>query len=452
LADHSYEGGPKAALANRAYQAVGVLAGRLEGGEIEVLTGERFPATPSPKLRQWLDKNPDPAQAVRIWLAYPRTTKEPPGLAFFLVGSPEDQDDPRWKKEIDRFNIKGKVVVSRAQMDSTVVWIPRNDAPPVGKRRHPNWKGHTLFLRRAMKPVRKWKGADVWIDAVRSGGELIISMYTGLEHHSTNLELPIGWNVPWPFRPKRSTVTALCNLSRGGVPVTNPRRFDSEVFKDYRPSLRKHLSLFNKVQNMRAVDLLPRQAIYEGQPMEEREIAREAENAQQWGKFFQAFLKYLDSMEIGQLAALSQRCDPEAAIRSHTEAQAAAWFEIERADSCRVWFEGAPVPNRVKKVVLELMGITDNTKAPPKVDQAPEAPATEELPPSSREQTLATAMAYFRTQGCPDSYSSRQTLAWVVQSLKEEGLTDLQITMHGWLPPGLLDELLRVELPHPLDH
>ena len=439
-------------MAEQAFQAVGALAGRLDGDGLVVITGERFPATVSPVLRQWLEKNPEAAKSVRIWLAYPRTTKVDNGLAFYLVGSPEDQDDPRWQRQLDRFNIKGQVVVSRAGKDNTVVWIPRNEAPPIGKRRHPDWKGRTLFLRRALRPVRRWKGADIWIDAKRVGTELVISTYQELHHHPTQLRLPTGWAVPWPFRANRSSVVALCKDSLQGRepssvygvgPDGQPLAAAEWVARyDYRPALKTFLERFNRLQRMRAVDLLPRQAIYEGQPLSKQEIGQELEQAVRWGKFFRAVTAYLDSLDPGQLIAVSKRCDPLAALLGPTLKQAQAWFTLEPAESggWKVWFEGAPVPNRVKKAALQLFE-----------EQVQEAQqiAAQPAPAASPEDE---AMAYFRSIGCPAHYTSRQTLAWVVQSLVAEGLTDEQICTHGWaLRSDLLAELKRVELPHKLD-
>lgn len=60
------------------------------------------------------------------------------------------------------------------------------------------------------------------------------------------------------------------------------------------------------------------------------------------------------------------------------------------------------------------------------------------------------ARDYFLTQGLPAFYTPKQALAWIVQSLAAEGLTDRQITVHGWLPPGRLEELKAVRLPEPL--
>lgn len=440
-------------MADRAYQAVGVLAGRIDGGEIELLSGERFPATVAPVLSQWISKHPDEAGSVRIWLAYPRTTKGAPGLAFYLVGTPEDQADPQWNRQVDRFNIKGQVVVSRAQKDHTVVWIPRNESPPLGRRRHPDWKGRILFLRRALKPVRLWKGADVWIEAKRVGGELVIVNYRALEQHATTLQLPSGWSVPWPFRPTRSSVIALCKDSLQGLPPSDVygngpdgkpmAAADWVAAYDFRPFLRKHLRAFNDLQHMRALDLLPRQALYEGQPMSKAEIAREVDLAVRWGKFFAALTKYLDSLEPGQLIAVSKRCDPLAAILKPVMQQARSWFQLELAGTGqpKVWFEGAPVPHRVKKAALKFFA--EDIAALKQADTPPPSPA---------ETPLEQAVAYFRGLGCPSTYSPRQTLAWVAQNLKAEGMTDEQIAMHGWMPPDMLPELLRVELPHPLSH
>lgn len=473
----------RSGLADQAYQAVGVVAGRLDGGSLVLLDGERFAATPSPELRQWLRKEPEVAGGVRLWLVYPRTLRaEAGGLAFFVVGTPEDQSDPRWASQVDRFNIKGQVVVSRAGLDTTAVWIPRNDAPPLGKRRHPDWKGRVLFLKRSLRPVRRWKGADVWVDAKRVGRELVIASYQPLAHHPTSLRLPSGWQVPWPFRPTRSSVAALCSealqssLKVGGI--TLPMR-PGDVYGvgpdgkpmaaaewvdlyDYRPTLKRKLRQFNELQTLIATELLPRQAIDDGQALPERDTAREAEQAARWGRFFKAICNYLDSLEPGQLIALSKRCDPLLALLTPTLQQTESWFTLEPSNNngWKVWFEGAPVPNRVKRLVVQLLEPTppaDTPSAAQAQAQAqpagpPSAGAAVNAPLAENQQRLEEAVAYFRAIGCPPSYSARQTAAWVVQCLVAEGLTDEQITIHGWIAPGLLPELKRVELPFDLDH
>jgi hypothetical protein len=328
--------------------------------------------------------------------------------------------------------------------------VPRNDAPPIGKRRHPDWKGHVLFLRRALRPVRRWKGADVWIEAKRVGTELVIAQYQELHHHPTQLTLPTGWAVPWPFRATRSSVVALCKDSLGGKepgrvygfgPDGQPMAAADWVARyDYRPALKTFLQRFNALQRMRAVDLLPRQAIYEGQPLSPQEIACEVDLAERWGKFFKAVTGYLDTLEPGQLIAVSKNCDPLIALLHPVLAQARAWFTIEPSAGGRwkVWYEGAPVPNRVKKAVLELFE--------EEVQGAQEAAAA--VPAAGPE---AEPLAYFQSIGCPPHYSARQALAWVVQSLAAEGMTDEQICIHGWMRSDLLAELKRVELPHQLD-
>ena len=441
-------------MAEKAYQAVGALAGRLDGAELVVLSGERFPVTVSPLLRQWLHKNPEAAGTVRIWLAYPRTVAlAAGGLAFYLVGTPEDQEDPRWQSQVDRFTIRGQVVVSRAGRDNTVVWVPRNDAPPIGKRRHPDWKGRVLFLKRALRPVRRWKGADISIEAKRVGTELVIANYLEHHPHPTRLKLPSGWSVPWPFRPTRSSVAALCKESLAGMRPGSVYGVDPEgqplpaaewvARYDYRPALKKALADFNVLQRMRAVDLLPRQAVYEGQPMSKQEIGRELEQAERWGKFFTAITRYLDRLEPGQLIALSKQCDPLLALLPPVMRQAEAWFELELAGPGRwkVWHEGAPVPNRVKKAVLQFFA--------EKVADAETTPL--ELAPPAVAGPGDEALQYFQSQGCPSHYTARQAAAWVVQSLGAEGLSDEQICIHGWMRSDLLAELKRVELPHQLD-
>ena len=483
-------------MAERSYQAVGALAGRLVGEEIELLDGQRFQATPSPVLRAWINRHPDQADAVRIWLAYPRTTKlsadgKSGGLHFYVVGTPEDQADLRWTSQIDRFNIKGHCIVSRAGKDNTVVWIPRNDAPPLGKRRHPDWKGHVLFLRRSLRPVRKWKATDIWVEAKRVGRELVIVSYQGLQHHQTTLKLPTGWEVPWPFRATRSSISALLGATLAQhhlVPSTVYRRGpDGKPLPaaewvqayDYRPWLRKLLKTFNTLQGFVATDLLPRQAQYEGQPLDEREIARAAEDAHNWGRFFASVLKYLDGLEPGQLVAFSSNCDPPAALSIPVIDQIKTWFTLTTSPTGQpqIWFEGAPVPHRVRKVVLplllDLQPVEPTTTPAPwvpgprlkaRLEQLqPVEPATVDptnnnpgpapvlaplpVPVVAPKPVEADVRAYFIGLGAPATYSNRQITAWVVQQLSAEGYSDQWIAAFCRLLYLELAELKRVELP-----
>lgn len=435
-------------MAEKAYQAVGAVAGRLEGGEIVTATDERFPVSIAPNLARWLKQHPEADQQCRVWLAYPRTLREgfQQTLAFHLIGTPEDQSDPRWHREVDRFNIKGQVVVSRSGRDNTVVWIPRNNPTPKGKRRHPDWKGRVLFLRRALRPVRRWKGADVWLETKRVGRELVITTYRELHHHPTTLQLPSGWQVPWPFRPTRSSVVALCKASLAGRPP-HPYGLDRDgqpitaaewaQASDYRPGLRQSLQLFNRLQKLRAVDLVPRWSSTSGRPpVSEKVVEAEIQLADQWGRFFKAVCDYLDSLEPQELLALSRTCDPPQALLRPVMEQAKAWFTVEPAGpgDSKVWYEHGPVPTRVKKTVLRFFADQLPRQEVPDAALAPEDP-------------LECALAYFRSIGCPDTFSSRQTAAWVVQELVAEGFNDRQIANFGHVRMDLLQELKRVELP-----
>ena len=345
-------------MADQAYQAVGVLAGRLEGDRIVLIDGEEFAATPSPVLRQWLDKNPEAATSVRIWLAYPRTLKPAAGgLAFFLVGTPEDQSASRWQKEIDRFEIKGQAMDSRANSNFCVIRIPRNAPAPKGKRRERNWLPHLLFLQRALRPVRKWKGVDVQIAAKRDGRHLFIAEYKELKHRPTTIALPVGATVPWPIRPTRSAVSAVI---KSLLPPDHQPAARADIADDLK-KLRTRCSQFIGIYQAVAATVETAAAAASNEPLSKSDIAADLDNARKWGKFFDRVLSFLEAMEPGQLAALCKSHDPLFVVDHLLTQQLDDWFSITNPTGhrLRLFYDGRPIPRSLAKSVLTFYGAAD---------------------------------------------------------------------------------------------
>ena len=92
------------------YQATGVVAGVLAGGQLTTLDGETFPAEPAPTLRKWLAKHPEAGERPARWIVYPRTL--PGGLAFYVVGQRRalpGETEAQLNRQVDRFRSTSSV-------------------------------------------------------------------------------------------------------------------------------------------------------------------------------------------------------------------------------------------------------------------------------------------------------------------------------------------------------
>jgi hypothetical protein len=473
-------------VSEQAYQAVGVLAGRLDGDRIVLLDGEAFAATPSPVLRQWIEKHPDEAAAVRLWLAYPRTMKPADGgLAFLLVGTPDDQTDPRWGREIDRFTIKGQCMDTRSTKNFSVIRIPRNQPAPRGQRRERNWLPHLLFLNRALTPVKRWKATDVWIEAKREGRQLYIASYRPLHHHPTTISLPVGTTVPWPLRPARSTVSAV--LKSLLPPNHTPLGVTTEVgAAETLAWLRKRTSQFNALHQAVAATLEPAAAAADNEALSKEDIASDVENAHKWSRFFDRVLTFLEGMEPGQLVALCKTIDPLLAIDRTLTRQIDAWFQLSNPTGHRLRFTyaGKPVPRSVAKTLLAFYKVDADTPIAPFAEpvnptaffrstawlapRLPAPPQTEVPAAAARaaavagepvglaemgvadDQPVPIAVARQWLEdvlGIPERFSNQEAMAALIRLLEEDGYTPLQIKMRLGLLPSQLAQFKRVELP-----
>lgn len=459
-------------MSEQAYQAVGVIAGRLDGDRIHLIDGETFPAALAPVLRQWVAKHQEEAAAVRIWLAYPRTMKPADGgLAFYLVGTPDDQTDPKWTREIDRFTIKGQVMDSRSQKDFTVIRVPRNRPAPSGKRRDRNWLPHLLFLRRALKPVKRWKATDVWLECKREGRRIFIANYRPLHHHPTTITLPVGIALPWPIRPARSTITAALKnfLPKGHTPLGKET---PETAVDSLAWVKRRTAQFTAIHQAVATTLEPAAAAAAREPLTPEEKAADLLTAQKAAKFFDKVLTFLSAMEPGQLAALCRSSDPLLAINSVLTRQLDDWFTVANPSGHRLrfFYDGRSVPRSVANLLCAFYSapqdtptppfsepikpgtffqsttwLTAKTKKPPGIRKAkapePEDGGAAEMPLKEARRWMAT------TLGIPTTFSNLEAMAALVALMEEDGFTPLQIKMRLGLLPSQLAQFKRVQLP-----
>lgn len=227
-------------------QSLSLAHGLLEGTFVPELRqlicsdGTVLPATASPVLQRWFQQHLEEAAAARVWRVYPRSTRE--GLAVFVIGAESaatPADAARLRRGIDRFDISGVIANQRTNASRTgavvVVRVTRNvPRPPNRRARHPNWKPHLLWLRGALRPTSKYKGAFVNLLAKRTGNELRL---VGVRSSGQRPPEPIvfGWPYfewPWPFSGKSAEISTWCRAWWGGG---RQRFIDSAEFQPVMP-------------------------------------------------------------------------------------------------------------------------------------------------------------------------------------------------------------------------
>ena len=330
------------------YQATGVVAGVLAGGQLTTLDGETFPAEPAPTLRKWLAKHPEAGERPARWIVYPRTLED--GLAFFVVGQRRalpGETEAQLNRQVDRFRIAGTLLNSRGQRRQTCIRICRNQPTPKGLKKNPSWKVRLLFLSGLPPaPTKSWWNTDVRIEAAREGRELRILAMEKVGQAAIHRELPLGpINLPWPWRPSSQSIWKLCQREAlAPVPPWPCSDGEADTIR------RRYLAVATVLLTDIAPAALGRQAD-RVDPKKRAELEtlgrHHLDLLRQWLAHTDQFLTKLPAAEAQGISAAHQL---KQRLATAMVADLSGVFEQE---GDRFWFEGWPVRGGAARVLRE---------------------------------------------------------------------------------------------------